>query len=73
MPRSDKIGDELDKYEGIETTSNKENSNVYLYVQDCSAWNKKIDAIGHSYQYDPESVAYYLRHMTLDQSMTKGM
>ena len=59
----DKIGDELDKYEGIETDVNKNNSNVH--VQDCSAWNKNIDSlVGHSYQYDPKSVAYYLSHMT---------
>jgi len=67
----DKIGDALEKYEGIETDVNKNNSNVY--VQNCSGWNRNIDPNGHGYQYDPESVAYYLRHMTLDQSMTKGM
>ena len=59
----DKIGDELDKYEGIETDVNQNNSNVY--VQDCSAWNRNIyNPTGHSYQYDPKSVAYYLKHMT---------
>ena len=67
----DKIGNALEKYDGIETDVNKNYNNVY--VQDCSGWNRKIDPNGHSYQYDPESVAYYLRHMTLDQSMTKGM
>ena len=59
----DKIGDELEKYEGIETDVNQNNSNVY--VQDCSAWNRNIyNPTGHSYQYDPKSVAYYLKHMT---------
>ena len=67
----DKIGDALEKYEGIETDINKNYNNVY--VQDCSGWNRNIDPNGHSYQYDPKSVAYYLHHMTIDQSMTKGM
>ena len=67
----DKIGDALEKYEGIETDVNKNYNNVY--VQDCSGWNRNIDPNGHSYQYDPKSVAYYLHHMTIDQSMTKGM
>ena len=66
-----KIGDALEKYEGIETDVNKNNSNVY--VQDCSGWNRNIDSNGHSYQCDPKSVAYYLHHMTIDQSMTEGM
>ena len=34
-----------------------------VHVQDCSGWNKKIDANGHGYQFDPESVKYYLEHM----------
>ena len=34
-----------------------------VHVQDCSGWNKKIDANGHGYHFDPESVKYYLEHM----------
>ena len=51
------------EYDGIATPDNENNGNVH--VQDCSAWNKNIDCtLGHSYQYDPKSVDYYLTHMT---------
>ena len=57
-----KIGDALEKYEGIETDGNENNSNVH--VQDCSGWNREAaPVIGHSYQFAPKSVAYYLKHM----------
>ena len=57
-----KIGDTLEKYEGIETDGNKNYSNVH--VQDCSGWNREAaPVIGHSYQFAPKSVAYYLKHM----------
>ena len=57
-----KIGDALEKYEGIEADGNKNYSNVH--VQDCSGWNMKAAPhIGHSYQFAPKSVAYYLKHM----------
>jgi len=58
----DKIGDALEEYEGIEKDGNDNNSNVH--VQDCSPWNKVASVNGHSYQFAPEAVAYYLKHMT---------
>jgi hypothetical protein len=58
----DKIGDALEEYEGIEKDGNDNNSNVH--VQDCSPWNKVASVDGHSYQFAPEAVAYYLKHMT---------
>jgi len=67
----DKIGDALEKYEGNEEDGNTNNVNVH--VQDCSGWNRKADPEklspewwpkGHSYQFYPQSVAYYLKHMT---------
>jgi len=67
----EKIGDALEKYEGVEEDGNTNNGNVY--VQDCSGWNRKADPEklspewwpkGHSYQFYPQSVAYYLKHMT---------
>ena len=57
----DKIGDALEKYEG-ETDPKKNNSNVH--VKDCSPWNTVASHNGHSYQFAPEAVAYYLKHMT---------
>eukprot|EP00964_Phaeocystis_antarctica_P131882 scaffold95871_cov60-Phaeocystis_antarctica.AAC.1 len=58
----DKIGDELDKYEGIEKDGNTNNGNVH--VEDCTPWNTVASHNGHSYQFAPEAVAYYLKHMT---------
>ena len=57
----DKIGDALEKYEG-ETDPKKNNSNVH--VEDCSSWNMKASHNGHSYQFAPEAVKYYIKHMT---------
>ena len=57
----DKIGDALEKYEG-ETDPKKNNSNVH--VEDCSSWNMKASYNGHSYQFAPEAVDYYIKHMT---------
>ena len=57
----DKIGDALEKYEG-ETDPKKNNSNVH--VEDCSSWNMKASHNGHSYQFAPEAVEYYIKHMT---------
>ena len=56
----DKIGDALEKYEG-ETDPKKNNSNVH--VEDCSSWNMKASHNGHSYQFAPEAVKYYIKHM----------
>ena len=64
----DKVAPLLE-YDGIPTPDNENNGNVH--VQDCSAWNRKADPTplgpvpkGHSYQFYPQSVAYYLKHMT---------
>ena len=63
----DKVAPLLE-YDGIPTPDNENNGNVH--VQDCSAWNRKADPTplgpvpkGHSYQFYPQSVAYYLKHM----------
>ena len=58
----DKIGDALEKYECIEKDGN-DNSHT-VRVQDCSPWNTKASGNGHSYQFAPEAVDYYLAHMT---------
>ena len=57
----DKIGDALE-YESIEADGSVNNSNVH--VKDCSPWNTVASHNGHSYQFAPEAVAYYLEHMT---------
>merc|ERR1712021_9194 len=31
---------------------------------DCSSWNMKASHNGHSYQFAPEAVKYYIKHMT---------
>ena len=56
-----KIGDALDVYEE-KGSGSVNNGNVH--VKDCSAWNKKNSPNGHSYQFAPETVDYYLKHMT---------
>ena len=38
--------------------------NGSVRVKDCSPWNAKASDNGHSYQFAPEAVAYYLKHMT---------
>ena len=58
----DKIGDALDKYEGIEADGNTNNGNVH--VEDCTPWNTVASCDGHSYQFAPKAVAYYFKHMT---------
>ena len=35
-----------------------------VHVKNCSGWNTEAALNGHSYQYAPESVDYYLKHMT---------
>ena len=57
----DKIGDALE-YESIEADGSVNNGNVH--VKDCSPWNTVASHNGHSYQFAPEAVAYYLEHMT---------
>ena len=56
-----KIGDALD-YDSIEADGSVNNGNVH--VKDCSPWNTEANKNGHSYQFAPEAVAYYLKHMT---------
>ena len=56
----DKIGDALEKYEQKDGEENIGN----VHVKDCSPWNTEANKNGHSYQYAPEAVAYYLKHMT---------
>ena len=59
----DKIGDALEKYEGIEADGSVNKGNVH--VLDCDEWNTEIAEPlgGHSYQFAPKSVAYYLKHV----------
>lgn len=56
----DKIGDALEKYE----QKDDEENNGNVHVKDCSPWNTVASHNGHSYQFAPEAVAYYLKHMT---------
>ena len=60
-PVWNKISDALETYEGDEMAGNVDNGNVR--VQDCSSWNTEASKNGHSYQFAPEAVAYYLKHM----------
>ena len=56
----DKIGDALEKYEEKDGEENNRN----VHVKDCRPWNTDASGSGHNYQFAPDAVAYYLKHMT---------
>ena len=53
-------------HEGLTTTTEKDgnDNNHTVRVQDCSPWNTVASHNGHSYQFAPEAVDYYIKHMT---------
>ena len=65
-----KFGDALTwhKTSGVWDKTGSVMNNGNVHVKDCSPWNTVASHNGHSYQFAPEAVAYYLEHMCSRQS-----
>ena len=66
-----KFGDALvtwHKTSGVWDKTGSVMNNGNVHVKDCSPWNTVASHNGHSYQFAPEAVAYYLEHMCSRQS-----